>query len=292
MRYRYTLLAMLLLAGLALTIAGCGSKKESPQSGTLKVALTDSPVEGVQSVVLAISEVRAVGVDDEASATADLPCIVTFNPARVVDVMSLQFKQMLLGKALIPAGDYSQVRLVLAANSPGQKPVNYVTYTAAPTERVALQLPSDQTAGLKVRGRFGVQAGLVNTIVLDFDPSRSIVKAGENPNLTPTGIRIMQLEQMLATFGALTGKVSPAGSRSTAFVSLIPQDLALSIASGAVNPETGEFRALVPPGTYYVRIEALGSNSYNGSQLVTPRVFPVKVGQDTAAGEFQLCASN
>jgi len=292
MTYRYTLLAMLLLAGLALMIAGCGTRKESPQSGTLKVALTARPVKGVASVVLALSEIRIVGVGDEADATADPPNTVSFNPPRAVDVMSLQFRQLLLGKALLQAGDYSQVRLVLAPNVPGQKPVNYVTYTAAPTQRVALQTPSGQTAGLKVLGRFGVQAGVVNTIVLDFDPSQSIVKAGGNHRLEPMGIRIMQLEQILATFGALTGKVSPARSRRTAFVSLVPQDLARSIASGTVNPETGEFRALVPPGTYYVRIEAFGSNAYNGSELVTPRVFVVKVDQDTPAGEFKLSASN
>ncbi|MHB8995516.1 MAG: DUF4382 domain-containing protein [Armatimonadota bacterium] len=292
MKYGYRLLAVWLLAGLSLTIAGCGGKKEGPKSGTLEVALTVRPAEGVQSIVLALSEVRIVGVGDESGATSDPPGIVTFNPPRVVDVMSLQFKQLLLGKALVPPGDYSQVRLVLAANIPGQDPVNYVTYTAAPTERVALQSPSGQTAGLKVLGRFGVQAGMVNTIVLDFDPSRSIVKAGENHSLKPTGIRIMQLEQMLATFGALTGKVSPARSRRTAFVSLVPQDLARSLASGTANPETGEFRAVVPPGTYYVRVEALGSNTYDGSELVTPRVFVVKADQDTAAGEFKLSASN
>ncbi|MHB8997107.1 MAG: DUF4382 domain-containing protein [Armatimonadota bacterium] len=290
--YRHTLLGMLLLAGLALTIAGCGGGNDDPQTGTLKVGITDQAIQGVESVVLAISEVRVVGVGNENGGTSSLPRIVTFNPARVIDVMDLQFEQQLLGEAVIPAGDYSQVRLVLAPNVSGQEPVNYVTYAVNPTQRVALHTPSGQESGLKVVGRFNVQAGEINTIVLDFDPSRAIVEAGPNLNLKPTGIRIMQLADVLSTFGALTGMVSPAGSRSTAFVSIIPQGQTQPIAKGTVNPETGEFRALLPQGTYYVRIEALGYDGYNGSLLLVPEFFTVIVGQDKAAGEFQLDASN
>ena len=290
--YRHTLLGMLLLAGLALTIAGCGGGNDNEGMGTLKVGITDQAVQGVESVVLAISEVRVVQAGNESGQTAGLARIVTFSPARVVDVMDLQFEQQLLGEAVVPAGDYSQVRLVLAPNVSGEEPVNYVTYADAPTQRVALRTPSGQESGLKVVGRFDVQAGEINTIVLDFDPSRAIVEAGPNLNLKPTGIRIMQLADVLSTFGALTGMVSPAGSRSTAFVSIIPQGQTQPIAKGTVNPETGEFRALLPQGNYYARIEALGYHSYNGSLLPVPAFFSVIIGHDTAAGEFQLSASN
>lgn len=291
MRYRYMLLSGLLVAALALTLAGCGGSSDS-SSGTLRVGITDAAVEGVASVVLAISEVRVVPAGDESNTTGALPRIVTFGTPHIVDVMQLQYQQQLLGEASIPAGAYSQVRLVLAANVAGQEPANYVTYTSNPTQRVALRTPSGQTSGLKLVGQFTVAAGQINTIVLDFNPSRAIVQAGENLNLKPTGIRIMQLEQVLATFGGLTGTVSPAEARTTARVAIVPQGQTQAIASGTVDPETGQFRALLPHGTYYVRIGAQGYQEYNGSLLVPSQLFTVSIGEDTAAGEFQLTANN
>lgn len=295
MKYSYTLLITVLLAGLALTFAGCGggsNDSSSGTSGTLKVAMTDKPIAGVQSIVLAIREIRVVPAGNESHETAALPRIVAFSTPRVVDVMKLQFQQTLLGEASIPSGEYSQVRLVLAANVTGQEPVNYVTYTADPTQRVALKTPSGQQSGLKVLGRFAVQAGEINVIVLDFDPARAIVQDGPNLKLKPTGIRITQTAQVLSTFGALTGMVSPVSTRSTAFVSIVPQGHTQAIARGTVNPETGEFRALLPQGVYYVRITALGAQDYNGSLLLPPQLFTVTVGQDSAAGEFQLTVYN
>ena len=292
MKYRYTLSVTLLLAGVALTFAGCGGGTTGTDSGTLKVAITDKSIEGAESVVLAISEIRVVPAGNKSWSTAGLPRIAAFSPPRVVDVMQLQFQQQLLGEASVPSGEYSEVRLVLAPNVVGQEPVNYVTFTADPTQRVALRTPSGQQSGLKVLGRFVVQAGEINVIVLDFNPMRAIVQAGPNLNLKPTGIRIVQTEQVLPTFGGLTGMVSPAEARSTAFVSIVPQGQTQAIAKGTVNPETGEFRALLPPGTYYVRIEALGFQEYDGSLLIPPQLFTVTVGQDAAAGEFQLTASS
>lgn len=293
MKYRYALWSTLLLAGLALTLAGCGGGGGSDaNSGTLKVALTDKAVEGLQSVVLAISEIRVTPVGGENDGTTSLPRIVTFSSPHVVDVMQLQFQQQLLGEAAVPVGEYSQVRLVLAANVAGQEPLNYVTYTADPTQKVELKTPSGQESGLKVLGRFTVQVGQINVIVLDFNPTRAIVEAGPNTILKPTGIRITQTAQLLASFGGLSGMVSPAVTRSTALVSIVPQGQTQAIAMGTVDPETGEFRALLPQGIYFVRITALGAQAYNGALLLPPQLYTVTEGQDTAAGELQLTVYN
>ncbi|MEI6499872.1 MAG: DUF4382 domain-containing protein, partial [Armatimonadota bacterium] len=242
----------------------------------------------VQSVVLAIKEIRVVPAGNEGNETTALPRIVTFDTPCVVDVMQLQFQQQLLGEAAIPAGEYSEVRLVLAANVAGQDPVNYVRYTADPAQRVALRTPSGEQSGLKVVGRFTVQAGLMSVIVLDFDPARALVQAGPNLTLKPTGIRITQAVQTLSTYGALTGMVSPVAARSTATVSVVPRGQTQSIVKGTVDPDTGEFRVLLPQGDYCMRIEAAGYQDFDGWLVVPVQMFTVTEGQDIAAGESLL----
>jgi hypothetical protein len=292
MKNRYILWSTLVVAGLALALTGCGSgSSDNTNMGTLRVGITDQGLEELHSVILAIREIRVVQAGNENQSTPGLPRIVTFATPRVVDIMQLQYQQLLLGEAVIPSGNYSQVRLVLAPNVAGQDPVNYVTYTADPTQKVALQTPSGQQSGLKVLGQFVVEAGQINTIVLDFVPTRAIVQAGAALNLKPTGIRITQTAAILQTFGALTGTVSPESTYSTAVVSLIPEGQRQPIAKGTVNPDTGEFRALLPQGTYYLRIEALGYQAYNGSMILPPQTFTVNMAQDTAIGVFTLTAN-
>ena len=110
---------------------------------------------------------------------------------------------------------------------------------------------------LLVRGKLEKVEGVVNVIALDFDPSRAIVQAGGtgNYNLKPTGIRIVQLDRVLATYGSLSGSVLPAAAQDDAIVSVIPEGQTAPVAAGSVNPEDGSFRAMVPAGTYTVMAE-------------------------------------
>jgi len=294
---RKTLFTGLACAAIAvcalLAMPGCGGGgggDDAAATGTVRVALTDA-AGPYENVVITISEVRLVPAGREAETTGNgLPLVKRFDPPAQYDVADLAFAQQLLGQATVPAGQHNQLRLVLATNPAVGDPVNYVTLTTDPDTKIPLHTPSGQQSGLKVVGHYTVEPGVVNVIALDFDPSRAIVQAGGsgNYNLKPTGIRIVQLDRVLATYGSLSGSVLPAAAQDDAIVSVIPEGQTAPVAAGSVNPEDGSFRAFLPAGNYALRITATGYQAYDSRQILPPLYFPVAVRADTALGEILL----
>ncbi len=85
-------------------------------AGKVQVGLTDLPG-NVSSLVVTIREIRVVPAGQEDEETdAGLPLIATFADPQPIDIMQLQYQQQLLGENQVPAGAYSQVRLVLEPN--------------------------------------------------------------------------------------------------------------------------------------------------------------------------------
>ena len=62
-----------------------------------------------------------------------------------VYILNLHFVPQVLGRAALPAGSYTQVRLILAPNQPTLN--NYVALTGNPANRLALTTPSAQETG-------------------------------------------------------------------------------------------------------------------------------------------------
>jgi hypothetical protein len=274
----------------ALGLVGCGGGGGGGGSvGTLQVAMTDSPGTYAK-VVVTIQEIRAVPAGEGSADTGPgLPLIATLTPPVAVDVLSLQFAQQVLGSALVPAGSYEQIRLVLAPNVAGSDPVNYVTLPSDPTTKIPLTTPSGQESGLKIVGNFTVEAGKINAIVLDFNPDKAIVVTGGGKHLLkPTGIRVVQVPGGLTTFGSISGNVMPDTAWPSAVVSVIPQGSTTAVAAGSVSPDDGTFVAFVPAGTYYLVVTATGFATYDSSALGTPVFYTVAVGADTPAGTITL----
>ncbi len=275
-----------------LLLVACGSDGGSSAStGTLQVALTDAIDPNLREVVISIKEVRVVPAGQEADSEAGLPLIKTFEPSLVVNVLDLAYQQEILGEAIVPAGDYHQVRLVLDTNVEGEAPVNYLKFqddavAALDSDDFALTTPSAQTSGLKLVGNFTVAPGEINAIVLDFEPEKAIHESSVDKwILKPTGIRIVQLEEVLPQYGAITGTVmSGAEVVSGAIVSIVPVGQNDPIAAGAVIPGDGTFRALVPAGSYFIDIDADGFEPYSSD----PETIDVIVGEDKDAGILDL----
>ena len=75
-----------------------------------------------------------------------------------------------LGAALLPAGDYSEIRLVLTEGA------NQVQPTGAAL--APLSVPGGAPSGLKLAGEFTVPAGQSGDVVLEgFDACRSVIAA-------------------------------------------------------------------------------------------------------------------
>jgi hypothetical protein len=284
---------------LSSVLAGCGSEGGGDgTTGTVRLAITDQVAHNFGDVVISIKEVRAVPAGSENADEGGLPLIVSYPTAKKINVLELQFQQQLLGEAVVPAGKYSQLRLVLESNNNEGAPANYVTMAGdLQGIPVAVDTPSAQQSGLKVVGGFDVQPDAVTAIVLDFDPGRAIVEAGQSGkwNFKPTGIRVTRSDAILATYGGLTGEVhrevtGAAGVTSEplteATVYAIPYDtsaptesrqLAAAIAAGPVSTEDGTFRLLLPPGFYEVRVTAAGFQDFTS----WPKLFEVTTGEDT-----------
>lgn len=288
------ILALVCLGGAALLIVGCGggssggTDDHTGTTGTLRVAITDQS--GYSSVVVAITQIRVVPEGEEGTESGgDLPVVATFNPARVVDIMQLDYEQLLLGQAPVPAGAYSQLRLVLAPNLSGEEPVNYATLVDAPEVRLPLVTPSGQQSGLKIVGDFTVEAATTNTIVMDFDPARAINVTGNGRYmLKPTGIRLTQVQSIEQSFGAVAGAVLPQEAWATMVVEAYPEGQTEPAATSGVNLEDGTFRLPLAPGNYTLLISASGYQTLDTATTDPVQVFTVAAEADTAAGGFAL----
>ncbi len=289
---RALILSVSLMVAGALVLSGlpgCGGGSSGGTTGLLQVGVTDLSG-NVSSLVVTIREIRVVPAGQEEEATGvGLPLIATFVAPQPIDIMQLQYQQQLLGENQVPAGAYSQVRLVLEPNPPGA-PVNYLIYASDLNTMVPLKTPSGQQSGLKILGQFEVAAGVINAIVLDFDPAKAVVTAGKSGQtlLKPTGIRITKVAEILASYGGIGGAVLPEDAQATAMVSVIPVGESAAIAQGSVNPDDGSFRAGVPSGEYYLVVTADGYPTFDSSLLSPAKTYQVVAGEDTDAGVIDL----
>lgn len=165
-------------------LAACGGGGGSNE-GALAVRLTDGQSCTYKEVFVTIEKVRvhrSATAGENDSGWEEL----VLSPVQRVDLMTLRngvFQN--LGTLPLEAGDYSQVRLVLAANAGGPPFANQLTLEDDSVE--PLSTPSAQQSGLKLNVHMTIAEGETAELVLDFDPCKSVVKAGNsgNYNLKP-----------------------------------------------------------------------------------------------------------
>lgn len=164
----------LLVAGLAACGGGGGG---GAGNGTLRLALTDAPACGYDAVNVTIEKVRVHKSGSAGDADGGWAEIV-LNPARRVNLLDLTNGVLdELGQTPLPAGKYTQLRLVLTANSGSNPLANSVVFTDTKAE-VALKTPSGQQSGLKTNIDIDIAPNRLADFVLDFDACKSVVYAG------------------------------------------------------------------------------------------------------------------
>ena len=107
----------LVLAGLAAGCGGGGDSGRGPGPGTLGVSMTDSPSCGFDAVNVTVVKVR---VHKSSSATGSDAgwTDITLNPARKINLLDLNNGVLdYFGQTALPAGHYTQLRLVLDPNT-------------------------------------------------------------------------------------------------------------------------------------------------------------------------------
>lgn len=284
----------------AIYLTSCGGGSGSASTGTLQVSMTDS-FSDYSSVFIRIKEVKVVRNGDENATNNNpgLPVIADFSGeeggGREIDVVKLHFLQEILGTAVVPAGTYTQVRLILVDNPASGDPVNYIVKNGIHP----LSTPSGQESGVKVLGRFVVEEGVINAIMIDFDPATAVVKDGSsgNYNLKPTGIRIVQLEDVLSSYGSLSGRVAAFQRWSSAVVSVQEPGGTAPVAAGTVFSNnsssalwSSKFSAFAPAGSYEVHVtDVTPLNTFR--DYTSHTAFPVVIGSDTDVGTITLTSA-
>jgi len=241
---------------LSALLAGCGSGGggdsggTAPASGTLGVSLTDTPACGFDAVNVTVVKVR-VHQSASASDTDAGWTDITLSPARKIDLLGLTNGVLFnLGETTLPAGHYTQLRLVLDPNT-GPGFANSVVPTGG--SETALVTPSAVQSGIKLINEFDVAPGQRVDLLLDFDACKSIVKRGNGTYALKPVIRVIPFVP-----NGIKGFVETALLGSNVMVTA--QQNGVIVQSTAPIVPTGEFflARLLAPGNYDVVFTANG----------------------------------
>jgi hypothetical protein len=212
-------------------VIGCNNTDDRP--ATLHVMLTDAPAD-FQQVNIDIQGVEVHnGVGDENSGWRALELSKgVYNLLEFSNGLDT-----LLGRAEVPAGKISKIRLILGTQ-------NSVMVGG---DLFALSTPSAQQSGLKLNLNAQLKPGVIYTIVLDFDAAMSVVEQGNGTYSLKPVIRAISE----ATSGAISGTVDPILASPAVFATVGNDTVATTYTDA-----TGSFLLRgVPAGIYTVSFD-------------------------------------
>lgn len=241
--------AGLLAGALFLVLAGCNGGGGGGTMGTLNLGLTDTPVDGAQSVVVAFTGVDLMGPAGTQS--------ISFATERQIDLLKEQGSNSaaLLSGATVLAGDYQWIRLdVDAANS------YIITSTGA---KYPLTIPSGSQTGLKLVSGFTVAQGGVSNFVIDFNLRQSVTQDNNGYTLKPA-LRLINEQQV----GMVSGTVSSALSIGGMLISTPACLPAVYVYPGTVTVFDG-FNVNVSGGTVPLTSATVSLDNTTGAYVYT-----------------------
>jgi hypothetical protein len=166
----------------------------------------------------------------------------------------------------IPAGNISQIRLILGTN-------NSVVVDG---ETFPLSTPSAQQSGLKIQVNETLEGGIFYEFILDFDADKSIVNQGNGDYSLKPVIRA----STVAASGAISGTVNPSDFQTE--VIAVSGELEITTYTDA----TGNFvLSGVPNGVYIVSINPDAESGFESQTFVDVEVVN---GEVTSIGNVEL----
>jgi hypothetical protein len=205
----------------------------------------------------------------EVSAHIDSQWVTVTGDPVTVDLLEwTNGNKLLLGSADVPAGIYSQVRIIIDDAEIGVK-----------GDIFPLKVPSGAQTGLKFGPEFTILEGSVYEIVFDFDVNQSIVVRG--PKRSPKGYILKPHMRMIAmaVAGSISGLVK--NPRDVPIAYAIQEDD--TVTSSLVDTTSGYFMlGFLREGEYSVSVVDTNSLEFNQDNVT------VIAGQDNHIGEITL----
>ena len=142
----------------------------------------------------------------------------------------------LIASGTLADANVQQIRLILGTNN--TVVVNNVSYP--------LSTPSADQSGLKLQVHQTLQAGVLYSVLLDFDANKSIVETGNGTYKLKPVIRTIEV----ANSGAIKGKISPAGT-----LAFVTATSSTNVTYSSNVMASGDFLLMgIPAGTYTLTV--------------------------------------
>ena len=254
-RWAFSLFFMLILAACG-SGGGSGSSSTGSGTGSLSLSLTDATTDEYEAVYVTIEEVQVHKTGDEWQVVASPNS--TYNLLELVNGVREE-----LGISELKTGDYTQMRLIIGDTpddginilSESHPHANYIIDKS--NEYHELKIPSGYQTGIKIVHGFKINKNETTELILDFDASKSVVKAGNSGQwlLKPT-IKVLDTSECSIVSGKI---VDSLGTLEGVLVSAQiydpdaadPKDTVIVQAS-TVTDEIGLYTIFLQPGTYNI----------------------------------------
>jgi len=191
-------LLLAVIVACSVTVLACGGSSSAPTGpsgpgATFNLMLKDSPFSDAKSVLVTFSAVTAHRDTDADFVKLPFAAGAT---ARTCDLKKLQTAQDVLGTGTLPAGHYTQVRLVVSSttiyfDNPAAGAACAPTIAAPEGRSASVDIPSGE---VRLNRQFEVPASGTTTMLLDFDGDRSIRETGNGRYMMTPVIAVVSVQ--------------------------------------------------------------------------------------------------
>lgn len=200
---------------LIIGLAGCGTDSE-PGMGTMELRMYDAPIDSADAVNVVIEQVEVNKTGSEDGWSVISSPNTTYN---LIELANGAYE--VLGDTTLEAGTYKQIRLILSEEG----------HTVEVDDNIYdMKVPSGSQTGIKINVDAEIQENITYVLLLDFDASRSVVKAGQNNPQVKYLLKPVIRAKNQAVTGNIEGAVDPAEARPVVYAIANSDTLASTVA--------------------------------------------------------------
>lgn len=237
LKFKLLNIPFVLIAGVLLFSYGCGTETGS-NFGTMEVRMHDAPIDSADAVNVHIERVEVNRQEDSEG------WVTISEPGQSYNLLDLvNGAYEVLGEAELEAGNYHQIRLILAQSG------HSIVINGETHEMI---VPSGAQTGIKLVVNAEIEEDITYVLLLDFDASRSVVEAGQNNPAVSYLLKPVIRATNEAVTGNIAGTIEPAEAEPVVYAITDNDTLSSTVADTA----DGTFRLIgLEAGSYTVSVD-------------------------------------